>query len=228
MKKNLFILLLLAKHLSSAAQKTDLIIVSKKAEYKNEVTTNVNNTLIDIKKYIHSIQLDLKYQTKDNFTKTNLYKKATTTYLRNTAAVALKKVADSLFKLNLKLKIWDAYRPYAATQLMWNLIKDERYVANPKTGSNHNRGLAIDLTLVDTQNIALDMGTGFDNFTDTAHHSFTQLSPEILANRKLLKQTMEHFGFKSFDTEWWHYTFITTEKFSVLNLDFKTLKKIIQ
>jgi zinc D-Ala-D-Ala dipeptidase len=204
-----------------------VVITNTKKKYKHAVTQNEKNKLVDIKKVIPLVILDLKYASNDNFTKINLYNTATTTYLLTDAATALQKVATALQKQGLNLKIWDAYRPYAATQLMWELIKDERYVANPKNGSNHNRGLAIDLTIVNSQGEALPMGTDFDNFTDTAHHSFTNLPQNIVANRKLLKETMEAAGFKALETEWWHYSFITTENYAVIDLSFKKLLKLV-
>jgi len=109
---------------------------------------------------------------------------------------------------------------------MWDLIGDERYVANPSKGSGHNRGLAIDLTLINLSNDnELDMGTGFDNFTDTAHHVFRNLPSTVLQNRTLLKETMEKYGFRSFETEWWHYSWPNDRNYEVLDLDFKKLEK---
>ena len=105
-------------------------------------------------------------------------------------------------------------------------MNDERYVADPKKGSGHNRGIAVDLTIIDLKTKKeLDMGTGFDNFTDSAHHDFTALAPTILANRKLLKETMEKYGFKLFETEWWHYSRPDPEKYEVLDLDIAKGKK---
>jgi D-alanyl-D-alanine dipeptidase len=142
-------------------------------------------------------------------------------------ALALLQVQNQLALKGYGLKVFDAYRPYAATKLMWNLIHDDRYVANPKNGSNHNRGLAIDLTIINVKTWQeLNMGTGFDNFTDTAHHSFANLSIPILNNRILLKTTMESFGFIAFDTEWWHYTWPNNQHYEVLDLSFCTLKKL--
>jgi zinc D-Ala-D-Ala dipeptidase len=201
-------------------------IIDSKKKYKSSIITSAKNELRNLKKLIPQLVLDLKYSTAANFTHTNLYNKATTTYLRKDAAVALQNAALHLKKLGYAFKIWDAYRPYTATKLMWELIKDERYVANPKNGSNHNKGMAIDLTLVDANGTPLNMGTDFDNFTDTAHHSFTSLPQSVLNNRKLLKETMELFGFKALETEWWHYSFITTETYAVLDLSFKRLQKL--
>jgi D-alanyl-D-alanine dipeptidase len=174
------------------------------------------------------IVLDLKYSTTQNFTKTKLYKKASTTYLRLAAAAALKKVYTELAAYGYNIKVFDAYRPYSATKQMWELIRDERYVANPKNGSNHNRGLAIDLTLIDNKGKEVNMGTDFDNFTDTAHHSFAYPDPVIRNNRKLLKTTMEKNGFKALETEWWHYSYISGTAYTVLDIDFAQLKKWIK
>ncbi len=210
-----------------AAQPTGIIRLPK--QYLLSVDTIMQKRLVNIKKLIPSIVLDLRYNSENNFTKTRLYKKASITYLRVEAATALLNIQNTLLKKGLGIKVFDAYRPYAATKLMWDLIHDERYVANPKNGSNHNRALAIDLTIVNLQTLQeLDMGTGFDNFTDTAHHSFTYLSQSILENRKLLKATMEQYGFKSFDTEWWHYTWPNTQNYEVMDLSFKELRKIIK
>jgi D-alanyl-D-alanine dipeptidase len=109
---------------------------------------------------------------------------------------------------------------------MWEIIGDERYVANPAKGSGHNRGLAVDVTLISTKTgEEINMGTGFDNFTDTAHHTFKDLPVDVLKNRKLLKTTMERWGFRALETEWWHYSFPNDRNYEVLNLSFKELKK---
>ena len=104
------------------------------------------------------------------------------------------------------------------------MVKDERYVANPANGSNHNRGTAVDLTIIDlTTGTELNMGTSFDNFTDTAHHSFKQLPQEVLANRIKLKTLMNQYGFEAWETEWWHYTYKSPAKFDVLDINFRKL-----
>jgi D-alanyl-D-alanine dipeptidase len=79
--------------------------------------------------------------------------------------------------------------------------------------------LAVDLTLVNLKTKQeLDMGTGFDNFSDTAHHSFNNLNPEVKQNRKLLKETMRKYGFDVFDMEWWHYSWPNTNEYELLDL----------
>ena len=97
-------------------------------------------------------------------------------------------------------------------------------MANPAKGSGHNRGIAVDLTIVDLQTKKeLDMGTGFDNFSDTAHHSFTSLPKQVLQNRKLLRDEMVAQGFVPLDTEWWHYALPNAGRYPLLNIPFKKL-----
>lgn len=147
------------------------------------------------------------------------------TFLRLPAVRALQKVQAELNSKGLGMKIFDAYRPYSVTEKFWKLVHDERYVANPANGSGHNRGASVDLTIINLQTgKELDMGTGFDNFTDTAHHSFTALSESVLQNRLLLKSTMEKYGFNALETEWWHYSLPQSKRFELLNISFKKLK----
>jgi len=148
------------------------------------------------------------------------------TFLRSPAAHALQQVQQELNEKGLGLKIFDAYRPYSVTVLFWDLVKDERYVADPAKGSGHNRGIAVDLTIIKRQTgQELDMGTGFDNFTDSAHQDFTNLPEATLQNRNLLKTVMEKYGFKPLDTEWWHFFLADGDRFELLDIDFKELKK---
>ena len=213
-----------------AAVAQNLSVISTFNIYKKSVQTSDKNTLVNLKKVIPDVILDLKYGTANNFTGTKLYKYAATTYLRKEVAFALLKVNDDLKNVGFGLKIFDAYRPYSVTKLMWDIVHDERYVANPLKGSGHNKGIAVDLTIIDMNTLnELKMGTAFDNFTDSAHHSFTKNLPlEIIANRLLLKSTMEKYGFKSLETEWWHYSFSSNENYEVMDIDFKKLARKIK
>jgi D-alanyl-D-alanine dipeptidase len=91
----------------------------------------------------------------------------------------LTKVQAQLKKCGLGLKIFDAYRPYSVTEKMWEPVQDDRYAADPKKGSGHNRGIAVDLTIINLKKKELNMGTGFDNFSDSAHHAFTNLPEQF-------------------------------------------------
>lgn len=208
----------------SRTEAQEVKIVKKIKIYKEQVQNDSIYRLAEIKSLIPEIVYDLRYATPANFTGRRLYEQGSATYLRLAAATALASVQRKLQPLGLGLKIFDAYRPHAATRLMWELVKDERYVANPAKGSNHNRGLAVDLTLIRrATGEELDMGTGFDNFTDSAHHNFTGLPENVSGNRRLLRQVMEESGFKALETEWWHYSWPNDRSYDVLDIPFRKL-----
>lgn len=183
--------------------------------------------MIELRSVIPDIRYDLKYATNNNFTGVRLYPKNTNrTYLRMEPAVALVSVANELRKKGIGIKVWDAYRPFSVTVKFWDLIQDERYVAKPTKGSGHNRGIAIDLSLVELKNgNELEMPTAFDDFSEAAHHSYVQLDPIKIKNRELLRTTMEKYGFKKLETEWWHYSWPNAEKYEVLDVPIKKINK---
>lgn len=199
--------------------------VNKSKIYKRKVQADSLHKMVELKTFMPDIYYDLKYATRQNFTGQKLYQNDSQTFLRLEPTEALQKVQTELRQKGYSLKIFDAYRPYSVTKKMWDLVRDERYVADPSRGSNHNRGLAVDLTMIRLiDGTELNMGTGFDNFTDTAHHGFKNLPGEVLKNRTLLKETMENFGFKALETEWWHYSWPNDRNYDVLDLDFKKLR----
>ena len=201
-----------------------LLVISNREQLKKTISKDPARAMTDIKKMIPNIILDLRYATANNFMHRQLYPSVSTTFLRKPVAEALLRVQEHLNKKGLGLKIFDAYRPYAISEKMWDLIHDDRYVAEPKKGSRHNRGIAVDLTLIDLlTGTELDMGTGFDNFSDTAHHAFSKLPKKILQNRKLLKSVMAKYGFEEQTTEWWHYSIANLKYFEVLNVSFEDL-----
>ncbi|WP_345256312.1 M15 family metallopeptidase [Flaviaesturariibacter amylovorans] len=200
-------------------------IVRKSKIYRHQVAADSALSFLELKDAVPGVLLDLHYATPANFTGKRLYRQGEHTFLRRAPARALARVQAALQAEGLGLKVWDAYRPHAATRLMWELVRDERYVANPKKGSGHNRGLAVDLTLVDSRGQELDLGTRFDNFTDTAHSNFKELPPDVLANRKKLRTAMEAAGFTVLATEWWHFYWPNDRNYDVMDLDFRVLLK---
>jgi D-alanyl-D-alanine dipeptidase len=113
-----------------------------------------------------------------------------------------KAAADSL---GFQIKLFDCYRPLSVQKLMWEVLPNPLFVANPSNGSVHNRGGAVDLTLLDAQGNELDMGTPFDFFGKASAHHFLDFPEDILSNRLLLKKIMSESGFISLPSEWWHY-----------------------
>jgi D-alanyl-D-alanine dipeptidase len=211
----------------SVLNKYGLWVINTVKIYKRTIASDTGKKMQDVKTRIPNAILDLKYAGTDNFMHTKLYPPIQTTYLRSDAVNALVAVQAELKKQNLGIKIWDAYRPYAVTEKMWEPVKDDRYAANPKFGSGHNRGIAVDLTIVDLNtNRELDMGTGFDNFSDTAHQDYKFLPENILQNRALLRSVMEKHGFKALETEWWHFYLPDTKKYELLDLTFEQLSRL--
>jgi len=207
--------------------KYGLWVINSVDVYKKTIEPDPAKNMISINKKIPDIILDLKYASADNFMKESLYPSIHTTYLRLAALNALDNVQQELKAKKLCIKIWDAYRPYSVTEKMWEPVKDDRFAADPKFGSGHNRGIAVDLTITDlSTGKELDMGTGFDSFSDTAHHDFKYLPETILQNRTMLRTLMEKYGFKALETEWWHYYLPDTKKYELLDLSFEELNKM--
>ena len=210
-----------------SGNKYGLFVVDDVKLLQSEIAIDSNKQMTDLLQEIPDLVLDLKYATANNFMHRKLYPDLRTTYLRLPLVQDLKKVISDLKKQNLTIKIFDAYRPYHITEEMWEPIKDDRYAADPATGSGHNRGVAVDLTLVNLHSKKeLPMGTAFDNFSDTAHSDFKDLPSDILKNRLLLKTIMEKHGFVVLDTEWWHFSLSDAKKFELLNLSFDDLKNL--
>lgn len=177
-----------------------------------------DTTLVLLSEVDSSILLDVKYATTDNFTGQILYPVAKV-YLRNIVAQRLAAVQQYLSQRGYSLKVFDGYRPLSVQKKMWAVVPDERYVADPRKGSRHNRGAAVDVTLVHkADGSELDMGTPYDDFTDKAHTDYHNLSDQVLKNRALLADVMQQFGFLSFKTEWWHFDFKGWEQFPILDI----------
>ena len=163
---------------------------------------------------------ELKYATPDNFLKQAVYD-CGECYLRKSTAEALVKANEAFKQLGYRIKLFDCYRPLSVQKKMWKILPGTHYVANPAKGSKHNRGAAVDLTLVDAQGKELNMGTPFDFFGKEAHHTYTQHSKEVLENRKLLKEILDKYNFKSIYSEWWHYEYRPEMQSKVENFEWQ-------
>jgi D-alanyl-D-alanine dipeptidase len=161
---------------------------------------------------------EVRYATRRNFTGTQLYSSARLWLHRDTAR-ALSRVQRDLAQHRLGLKVFDAYRPFAVQQRMWDLIRDERYVSNPaKNRGRHTRGTAVDVTLVDSRGKQLDMPTDFDDFTDKAHSDYAGATARQTTNRALLARVMSRHGFVPYPFEWWHFDLRGWKKYPVLGI----------
>lgn len=171
-------------------------------EFKDD---DVNDTtFVNLRDYSSDFIYDMRYATDNNFLKAKVYD-CSECYLRFKTVKALVKANEKFMKKGYRIKLFDCYRPLDIQKKMWAIVSNPEYVADPKKGSIHNRGGAVDITLVDADGKELDMGTGFDHFGPEAAHAYENLSEEIKQNRKLLRNTMTGLGFRIFESEWWHY-----------------------
>lgn len=197
--------------------------ISGTARYKRQVKANPDKQLVEIKQYIPSIVLDIRYATPNNFMHRRMYQKAKA-YARLPVVKALQEVETDLKTRGLGLKIYDAYRPYTVTVQFYEMTTDTNFVANPRHGSKHNRGCAIDLSVINLKTgKELDMPTGFDSFSKKASANYPTLTKLQLDNRELLKTVMQAHGFTVLPTEWWHYDFNGWREYELLDVPFSAL-----
>ena len=182
-----------------------------------------HNGLVELETVQPPCLPEVRYATRHNFTGEILYP-LPRLFLHRDAARALSRVQRDLQKRGLGLKVWDAYRPLAVQQKMWNLIRDERYVSDPaKNQGRHTRGTAVDVTLVDKSGRELPMPSDFDDFSERAHRDYRGGSAEQRRNRQLLADVMQRHGFIGFPTEWWHFDLKGWESYPPLDVPIESL-----
>ncbi|MBF4518341.1 M15 family metallopeptidase [Flavobacterium sp. ANB] len=208
LKKSLFSFVFLFSILAANAQNE-----MYSSPVKQEIA---DTTFVNLKDYSKDFIYDMKYATDDNFLKAKVYDCAEC-FLRLKTIRALVAANNDFIKKGYKIKLYDCYRPLSIQKKMFEIVPNPVYVADPKKGSIHNRGGAVDISIVDAAGKEVDMGTPFDFFGIQAGHNYTKLSNEVLSNRKFLKKVMIKNGFNSFDSEWWHYNLKTGLKDKVAN-----------
>ncbi|MFC1687490.1 M15 family metallopeptidase [Patescibacteria group bacterium] len=184
-------------------------------KYKSSIMRAVG--FVDIRTLDRTFVLDIRYATKNNFVGKKMYHQPRALLLQSVAQRLLK-AHRILKKKGYRIKIWDCYRPLSVQKILWRKKPDERYVANPKKGSPHNRGTAIDCTLVDAKGKKLVMPTPFDAFTKKAHRSATHVSVQERKNMLILERAMKDAGFIPFPMEWWHFNDPEWKKHPLLDI----------
>jgi len=231
MKRYLLLSFLIAACGAVSAQHYKYIDSSKVMglkKYEQQIKIHPETRLVEIKKYIPGIVLDIRYATTNNFMHQQMYKEARA-FARLPVVLALRDVEAELKKRGLGIKIYDAYRPYAITVKFYETAHDTNFVADPRKGSKHNRGCAIDMSLVDLKTgKELHMPTGFDSFSKKASASYPDLPKEEMANREILKSVMTAHGFHVQPTEWWHYDFKDWAKYPLLDIPFSEIADKLQ
>lgn len=175
-----------------------------------------------------TVHLDIRYATSNNFLGVPLYKEARA-FLQRPAAQALVRVNRALHKQGYGLLVYDGYRPWRVTNLMWNRSKPEwrsgGYVADPSKGSRHNRGCAVDLTLYElSSGKAVTMPTGYDDFRVQAHADAMDVPRAARDHRAILQKAMMAEGFRLLAEEWWHFDYKDYHHYGILDVDFADLK----
>lgn len=181
-----------------------------------------HSPVVDVKKAVPDMIVAMQYATANNFTGKVLYD-CNRCFLTETTARKLAKAQMELKKQKLGLKVWDCYRPFSVQKLFWSLVPDPRYVADPAKGSRHNRGTAVDVTLVDSQGNELPMPTRFDDFSSRALRDNMDLPKQILKNRESLENAMGKAGFLPLPTEWWHFDDNEWQSFELLDIRFSDI-----
>lgn len=191
-------------------------------EINNKVQVNAAkevNGFVLLKQMDKDFIIDLRYATENNFTKQKIYPNDVCV-LRKDTALKLVKANEEFKKLGYRIKVWDAYRPVYVQRIFWNIVKDSRFVANPDNGGSiHNKGCAVDITLVDKDGNELVMPSSFDDFSEKAYRSNPNMSEEAKNNMHILTNIMLKSGFKGIDTEWWHFDDTNSGNYNIEDVD---------
>ncbi|MCS6808525.1 MAG: M15 family metallopeptidase [Bacteroidota bacterium] len=182
--------------------------------------------LVELIKLDPTIRLDIRYAKSNNFVGRPVYKEERA-FLQRPAAEALVRVHQSLKKYGYGLLIFDGYRPWRVTKLFWDITPAplKKFVANPKDGSRHNRGCAVDLSLYDlATGKEVPMPSEYDEMTERAHSEYSGGTPEQRRVRDLLRAEMEKQGFTVFPIEWWHFDYKDWHTYPILDIDFSEIK----
>jgi D-alanyl-D-alanine dipeptidase len=188
-----------------------LVLIASVATADSSRTVDVG--LVDVATIVPDAVLDLRYATEDNFTGEAVYPKAVCK-LHRSVALRLARAAKILRAQKRRLVLWDCYRPSSIQKAFWKLVPDERYVANPKKGSRHSRGAAVDVALAGEDGALLVMPTSFDDFSAKAHRK-NALAGEAGAEARRLEAAMTKVGFVGMPTEWWHFDAPDASKYAI-------------
>ncbi len=177
----------------------------------------IQKELIDVKSLSTAFDYEVRYATTNNFIGEILYP-CEVCLLQKEVAEALVKANDYFCEKGYKIKLYDCYRPLDIQKKMWEKVPRPTYVGNPYgNGSIHNKGAAVDITLVTLEGCYVEMGSDYDFFGRAAHIDNYNFPQEILSNRKLLFEGMKKFGFSPIRTEWWHFSFRKNWHYKTMN-----------
>lgn len=183
--------------------------------------------LVELVKLDPTFKLDIRYATNSNFVGRPVYTESRA-FLQRPAAEALVRVNKKLKDKGYGLMIFDGYRPWSVTKLFWDITPEDKkkFVADPKKGSRHNRGCAVDLTLYDLKTgMEVTMTGYYDEFSERSHPDYKGGTAEQRVSRDLLRSMMESEGFTVYEEEWWHFDYKDWKEYTILNLKFSEIEK---
>ena len=175
-----------------------------------------SSLLVEITPASHAVRLDIVYATARNFTGAPVYRRPAC-FLHPDAAACLARAVDLAAALGYGVRVFDAYRPTEIQWTLWRHTPDPDFLADPRRGSPHSRGVAVDLTLTDAQGNDLDMGTAFDAFVVQSHHGRMDVPAEAQRNRAILLGIMTAAGWDYYRNEWWHYQLFQPRRYPLLS-----------
>jgi zinc D-Ala-D-Ala dipeptidase len=182
--------------------------------------------LVELFKLDSTFHLDIRYATSNNFLGRPVYKEARA-FLQRSAAEALVKVNKELKPLGYGLVIFDGYRPWSVTKTFWDITPDDKkeFVADPKSGSRHNRGCAVDLSLYElASGKEVSMPSEYDEMSKRAYSDYSGGTDEQKSLRDLLRSKMEAYGFEVLKNEWWHFDFKDWKSYRIEDIPFEDIK----
>lgn len=181
-----------------------------------QATAEDTAELVEIVAPGFDVEFDIAYAGSHNFTGTPVYSRPAC-YLHKDAAQLLARAVELAAAIGLRFLVFDGFRPTEAQWVLWNHTPDPDFLADPRRGSPHSRGVAVDLTLIGTDGRPMEMGTGFDDFTPRAHHGNREISAEAQANRHLLLGLMTSAGWDFYRNEWWHYQMFDSRRYPLIS-----------
>lgn len=236
MKKIIIVLLILLlggsifmyKHMDENNKPNNITINYEDSLYFPTTLEESKYDLVDLSTLDTNLTFSLRYATTDNFAGEQFYPKIAKPYLLENTAKKLVAANEELYSLGYRIKIFDAYRPNRYQYLLRDAAErinpaTKGYIANPKTGSNHNRGASVDITLTDLEGHELAMPTGFDFFGPEASIYYNGCTEEEKNNRELLGKVMQNNGFRRISSEWWHFDDVDYLDYPILDIDFDEL-----
>jgi D-alanyl-D-alanine dipeptidase len=213
-------------HITPVRPISELLPIALAAKPPEEKGEFRSSDLVEITKLDPTIKLDIRYATPNNLIGTPVYSQARA-FLQRPAAQALVQVQSALAKEGYGLQVYDGYRPWYITKIFWDAVPEaqHKFVADPEKGSRHNRGCAVDLTLIDLKTgRAVDMPSLYDETTERAYPTYEGGTIEQRRMRDLLRRHMEAEGFTVNDYEWWHFDYRDWNKYAIQNMRFEAIK----